>query len=143
MKKLLALVLFLVTAAVSFSAPVITDWSKYWTDRLTTVSVTANVAKINPLYIVTFVGTSTNNELRIIVTCSDTTVIFTKYDNIAISAAIIKSLGVIKTYKGLTIIYMVTFPYTRSIFVKDLLAPPKKQTLISMTVLKDETQKKK
>jgi hypothetical protein len=143
MKKLLLTLALLLVAAISFATSTVTDWSKYWTNRLTTVGVVAGVTKVNALYLVNFVGTPTNNELRIIVTCSDPTVVFTKYDNIAISAAIIKNLSAIKTYNGLTTIYIVTFPYTRAMFVKDLLAPPKKQNLMSITVLKDETQKKK
>ena len=140
MKKLLVLILLLVTV-ISFAAPVVADWSKYWADRLTTVGVVASVTKVNILYLVNFIATK--SELRIVVTSSDPTVVFTKYDNITISATIIKNLNAIKTYNGLTTIYILTFPYTRTISIKDLLSPPKKQTIMSMTVLKDETQKKK
>jgi hypothetical protein len=139
MKKLLAL-FFLLVATISFAAPTVTDWSKYWTERLSFLNDT--IANINPLYSVTFTAPSTDKTLTITITTSDTSG-FTKYDNISISAAIMRGLNIIKTYKGVTSIYIITGSYTRTVQVKDLLAPPKKQTLMSLTVLTDETQKKK
>lgn len=140
MKKLLALIFLLVVATISFAAPTVTDWSKYWTERLSFLSNT--IANINPLYSIVFAAPSTNKTLTVIITSSDSSE-FTKYDNIGISAAIIRSLDIIKTYKGVTTIYIVTGSYTRIVLVKDLLAPPKKQTLMSLTVLTDEKNPKK
>lgn len=138
MKKLLALI-FLLVATISFAAPT-TNWSKYWTERLSFLKDT--IADVNPLYSVAFIATTTDKELTIIVTTSDSSE-FTKYDNIGICAAIIRSLNIIKTYQGVTTIYIVTGSYTRMVLVKDLLAPPKKQTLMSLTVLTDEKTPKK
>ncbi len=137
MKKILAVICLLLIATLSFAAPLTVN--KYWSDRLN--YMVDPITSINPVYTVKFVS-DTPKDLHIVVSADS--VVFTKYDNITVSAMVIKELAIIKTYNTTTILYIDTFPYSRAILIKDLLSPPKKQSLLSITVLTtDETQKKK
>ena len=135
MKKLLTIICLLLITTLSFATPLTVN--KYWSDRLS--YMVDPITSINPAYTVKFMNT-TSKDLHIVVNADSVT--FTKYDNITVSAMVIKELAIIKSYNGITIIYIDTFPYSRAVLVKDLLSPPKKQSLLSITVLTDETQKK-
>ena len=120
--------MMLLLAASSFAISI--DLNKYWTNRIGYVGNI--VLETHPDYLVKLTATTT--DLTITISSSDPSVSFTKYDNISISTIILEQLQVI---------YIVTGNYSRKVLVKNIMNPPKKVTLMSMTVLSYETPKKK
>ena len=125
MKKLIALFLVIGTMAFAQTMAPLVDWSKYWTSQLRW-AVLNSIKDFNKDYDVVF--NATDKELHIVILTGKPPLKlpdFTKYDNISLSAAVLRQLGRIGSFKGLVTIYIDTFPYTRKVIVKDLIANKK------------------
>jgi|WetSurMetagenome_2_1015567.scaffolds.fasta_scaffold149723_4 hypothetical protein len=128
MKKLLILI-FALVAILGFGQN--TDWSKYWTSELKK-PITNAIQELDPTFDTTIIANEKTS--TIIVTIikvkldkSEPNYIFTKYENIFYSSVIYdglsnyyKIIGAKNKIKNWQILYVVTPPYERKIFIKDL-----------------------